>query len=91
MKQSDIHFDVNSWERFAKLFEKKWLYFGNKEKILSLTKNDSLMAMVISQVGRSPETWLSTKVAALDNKTPLWCINNGRDKKLKMILMNMSW
>ncbi|MBN0989830.1 hypothetical protein [Amphritea pacifica] len=78
-----------AWQNFAKLFEKKWSEFERKDELLALVGGDEMLAMVVSQVSLDPEQWLSAKVPALQGKSPIWCVKNGREKQLKAILMNM--
>jgi hypothetical protein len=85
------YLDDNAWQNFAQLFERQWLKFEHKENILNLVNGDTLLAMVVSQVSAKPETWLETKIPALNGKTPIWCLKNYKDKQLKAILMNMPW
>ena len=79
----------DAWKCFAGVFKKAWAGYSEKEEILNLLNGNEDLAMVVSQVSTEPKKWLSTKVPALQGKTPLWCINNGKEKQLKAILMNM--
>ncbi|MGC0118609.1 hypothetical protein [Pseudoalteromonas piscicida] len=89
MSQNFNYLGDDAWKAFASVFAQAWIKFENKERLLSLLNGDELLAMVVSQVSAEPEKWLSSKVPALQGKSPLWCLNHGREKQLKAILMNM--
>jgi len=78
-----------NWEKFTNLFKVSWLSFHDKDKLLSLVDGDEKLAMVIAQVSSRPEEWLTKKIPALQNKTPLWCLAHARKSELKTILMSM--
>ena len=81
--------DNKEWEIFCSFFKKSWLKFDHKKEILDILGGDESLAMVVIQVSDSPEQWLSTRVPALNGKTPLWCLQHGRKNQLKKILMQM--
>lgn len=81
--------DKSAWNNFAKLCEAKFVECTFKDQLLPLCGNDPKLAAVIYyQTQQNALKWMSKRVPALGNQTPLKSVLT-QPTKLKSVLISM--
>ncbi|MBW1294978.1 hypothetical protein [Aquimarina litoralis] len=80
-----------NWLKFSELFNEIWENTKFQNELLELLNGKVDLARVIYYHNRENSIiWLNTKVPALDNLTPIECLNNDLYiNRLKVCLMRM--
>ena len=77
-----------SWSNYSSLFRDDWTNSELQLKLLEICNNQLDIANVIFyHLGEQSLKWMNSKVSALDNLTPIECLNDGDlIKRLKVCL-----